>query len=194
MIKNLVSNLLYLLPRGIRYEICRHHANKEYAENNSDFTTNGELWLLENILPETKIVFDVGSFIGGWASHALRINPSINLHCFEPSQKSFRELQNKGFGDNVTCNHFGLGSKDYQGTLFVYEGLSEGNSLYLREGLENIVGCDSQSKPEPVEIRTLDSYCREKSIRLTSSRLMSKVMSWPLLRAVKIYLSVNASE
>lgn len=165
MIKNLLSNLLHLVPRELRYEICRHHADKEYAEeNNSDFTTNGELWFLENVLPDTKTVFDVGSFIGKWVSSALGINPSIDLHCFEPNQRSFRELQNNRFGDNVTCNQFGLGSKNYQAKLFVYDGLNEGNSLYLRKGIEHIVGYDPQIKAELVEIKTLDSYCREKDI------------------------------
>jgi len=68
MIKNILSNLLYLIPRELRYEICRHHANKEFAENRSDFNTNGEFWLLKTILPELKTVFDVGSHVGKWAS------------------------------------------------------------------------------------------------------------------------------
>lgn len=165
MIKNILSSLLHLVPRELRYEICRHHANKEFAEeNNSDFITNGELWLLENVLPDSTTVFDVGSFIGKWASHALSINPSIDLHCFEPCQRCFRELRNKGFGNNVTCNHFGLGSEDCQVNLFVYDGLSEGNSLYLRKGIEHIVGFDPRITTEQVPIRTLDSYCREKNI------------------------------
>ena len=164
MIKNIVSNLLYLIPRKLRYEICRHHANKAYAENHSDFTTNGELWLLENVLPGAKTVFDVGSFTGQWALNALRINPGMELHCFEPSQKSFRLLKNRGLGNNVTCNPFGLGSKSRQAPFFVYDELSEGNSLYRRRGIENIVGGDLRVKSEMVEIQTLDGYCREKNV------------------------------
>lgn len=164
MIKNLLSNLLYLIPRQIRYEICRHHVNKEYAENHSDFTSNGELWLLEDILPGAKTVFDVGSFSGEWASHALNINPKIELHCFEPSQRSFQMMEKRGFRNNVVCNPFGLGSKNCQTTFFAYDELSEGNSLFQRRGIEKIVGREMKSKTEMVEIRTLDSYCKEKEV------------------------------
>ena len=66
MIKNLISNILHLVPCRLRYEICRHHANKEFAENRSDFSTNGELWLMEQLLPFAKTVFDVGAHIGEW--------------------------------------------------------------------------------------------------------------------------------
>ena len=164
MIKNILSNLLYLIPRELRYEICRHHANKEFAENRSDFNTNGELWLLKTIFPELKTVFDVGSHVGNWASQVLQLNPSIHLHCFEPSKKTFQVIQQKEFEQNVTCNSFGLGSDNTRKTLFVYGDLSEGNSLYLRRGLEKIVGTELQAQTEQVEIRTLDSYCIEKNI------------------------------
>lgn len=165
MIKNLDSNILHLVPGKLRYEICRHHANKEFAENNSDFTANGELWLLEKILPDADTVFDVGAYTGEWASHALRINPNINLHCFEPSRRSFLELKGKGFGKNVICNHCGLGSKNYQETMYMFKDSSEGNSLYLRRGLESKNGFKPQNMTEQVEIRMLDSYCREKDIQ-----------------------------
>jgi FkbM family methyltransferase len=164
MIKNILSNLLYLIPRELRYEICRHHANKEFAENRSDFNTNGELWLLKTILPEIKTVFDVGSHVGKWATQALQVNPRINLHCFEPSKDTFQIIQEKEFGKNVICNNFGLGSDNTRKKLFVYGKLNEGNSLYLRRGLEKIVGTELQAETEQVEIRTLDSYCNEKNI------------------------------
>ena len=43
--------------------------------------------------------------------------------------------------------------------------MSEGNSLYRRQGLEEIIGDEVRYITEPVEIRTLDSYCKEKSIK-----------------------------
>jgi FkbM family methyltransferase len=165
MIKNIVSNLLHLVPGKLRYEICRHHANKEFAENRSDFTANGELWLMKQLLPSAKTVFDVGAHIGEWASHALHINPNIKIHCFEPHKESFIRLKEKGFGENVTCNQCGLGVKNGQEVLYVPEGMSEGNSLYLRQGLEEIIGSEIRYTTEQVEIRTLDSYCKENDIR-----------------------------
>ena len=165
MIKNLVSNILYLVPSRLRYEICRHHANKEFAENDSDFTANGELWLMKQLLPSAKTVFDVGAHIGGWASHALRINHDIKIHCFEPCTQSFLYLTSKHTEKNITCNNFGLGSRDSLETLHLYGELSEGNSLFVRKGLENIVTEELQNKTEQVPIRTLDDYCKENDIR-----------------------------
>ncbi len=165
MIKNLVGNILHLVPGKLRYEICRHHANKEFAENNSNFIANGELWLMEQILPSAKTVFDAGAHTGEWASHALRINSHIDLHCFEPYKGSFIKLKEEGFGENVTCNQCGLGVINGQEVLYVSEGMSEGNSLYRRQGLEEIIGDKIKYITEQVEIRTLDSYCKEKSIK-----------------------------
>jgi FkbM family methyltransferase len=162
--KNIVSNLLYLVPRDLRYEICRHHANKEFAENRSDFTTNGELWLLRKVLPHKNIVFDVGAHTGEWSSQALLVNPHIDLHCFEPSQRSFNRLKTQGFGRNVIFNNFGLGASNCRKTLYLFEDLGEGNSLYLRRGLESRDGFKPQDMTEQVEIRTLDSYCMERKI------------------------------
>jgi len=164
MIKNIVSNLLYLIPRELRFEICRHHINKEFAENRCDIITNGELWLMKTILPKIKTVFDVGSHIGNWASQVLQLNQHIDLHCFEPCKKTFQVFQKRAFENNVICNNFGLGCDNTRKTMFIYGDLSEGNSLYLRRGLEKIVGHEVLTETEQVEIRTLDSYCNEKNI------------------------------
>nr|NQU91009.1 FkbM family methyltransferase [Bacteroidota bacterium] len=163
--QTLVSNILYLVPRKLRYEICRHHANKEFAENRSDFTANGELWLMEQILPSAETLFDVGAYIGKWTSHALHINPNINIHCFEPYKRSFVRLKEKGFGENVTCNQYGLGVENGQEVLYVAEGMSEGGSLYRHQGLKESMDRDLKYITEQVEIRTLDSYRKEKSIK-----------------------------
>jgi FkbM family methyltransferase len=164
MIKNLISNLLHLVPSDLRYEICRHHSHKEFAENQSDFFTNGELWLMKHLLPDVKTVFDVGAHRGEWATHALRINPNIHLHCFEPSRKPFLKLQGKNFGENVSCSCIGLGSENRQMTLFVLKDGDEGNSLYFRKDLREAEGGNTQYDTESVQIRTLDSYCQEKHI------------------------------
>ena len=132
MIKSLVNIMLHLVPRKSRYELCRHHVNKEFSENDSDFSTNGELWLMEQLLSSAETVFEAGSYTGEWASHALRINPKIELHCFEPYKESFDQLQQKGFGSNVKPNQCGLGSKDGQEIFYIAEGMGEGNSLYYR--------------------------------------------------------------
>ena len=164
IVKNMVSNFLYLVPSELRYEICRHHVNKEFAENRSDFRTNGEFWLIEKILPYVKTVFDVGAHTGGWAARVLQLSSSVDLHCFEPSLKSFTALQKRKLGANVSCNHFGLGASSCRRTLYLFEESGEGDSLYLRSGLQSRDRFVRQNLTEQVEIRTLDSYFKKKKI------------------------------
>jgi FkbM family methyltransferase len=115
-------------------------------------------------LPHKNIVFDVGAHTGEWSSQALLVNPHVDLHCFEPSQRSFNRLKTQGFGRRVIFNNFGLGASNCRKTLYLFEDLGEGNSLYLRRGLESRDGFKPQDMTEQVEIRTLDSYCMESKI------------------------------
>ncbi len=162
--KNIASALLYLLPSEMRYEICRHHANKEFAENRSDFRSNGELWLMEKIIPGVSTVFDVGAHRGEWASEALRINKDIELHCFEPCSRSYSELEKGEFGEKIFLNNFGLGSQQCEKTMYIFDGSGEGNSLFIRSGLELRKDYSPQDRSETVRIETLDDYCTDKGI------------------------------
>jgi FkbM family methyltransferase len=120
---------------------------------------------MEQLLPFAKTVFDAGAYVGEWASHALRINPNIEIHCFEPHNESFVRLQENEVGENVICNRCGLGVKNGYEVLYVAEGMGEGHSLYRRQGLEEIIGGEIRYGTEQVNIITLDSYCEEKSIQ-----------------------------
>ena len=156
MVRKLASNLMHLIPSEVRYEVCRHHANKEFAENRSNFRTNGELWLLRNLLPQMCVALDIGANTGEWASLALSINPQVRLHCFEPVTKVYGELLRRRFPSTVVCNPFGLGDRAAEQTVYVYEGISEGNSLHLCEG---DLGRGSQTGTQTAKIDTLDNYC-----------------------------------
>ena len=63
----------------------------EYCEgtNNANITTNGELEVIRKYIPHCRIVFDVGAHIGEWTQLALKENPQVQIHCFEPSQLIF---------------------------------------------------------------------------------------------------------
>jgi FkbM family methyltransferase len=146
------------------YKYCHRYVDAYNGENNSDIQTNGELRLLHEYLPKAEVVFDVGANIGLWAKLALEINPSISLHCFEPSLPTFNKLLNNKFPPNIVCNHFGLSSSQRKAELLIFDEGSGMNSLYRRTGLEDGWNIPTQSKSEIIELRTLDGYCDEMRI------------------------------
>ena len=158
--------LLNLLPLDnvAVFRYCRHYVDVYNGENNGDIRTNGELKLMQEYLPQSTIVFDVGANVGNWAKLALAVNPAISLHCFEPSSYTYQKLLENHFPPNVNCNHFGLSSTRQQANLFIFKEGSELNSLYRREGLEDGYQIAPQSESEPIELRTLDDYVEESGI------------------------------
>ncbi|MDW8071799.1 MAG: FkbM family methyltransferase, partial [Anaerolineae bacterium] len=146
------------------YRLCQRYVDRYRGENNSDIRTNGELSLLQQVLPGCRVVFDVGANVGSWTALALSINPHIIVHCFEPSRATFSKLLEQGFPGNVICNNFGLGSTMEERVLYVFEEASGLNSLYKRYGLENGWGLLPQESQETVRLDTLDHYCEVKGI------------------------------
>ncbi|WP_295539483.1 FkbM family methyltransferase [uncultured Thiohalocapsa sp.] len=143
------------------YRLCRRYVNYVNGENNSDILTNGEFRWLSEVLPRCATVLDVGANIGDWASLALRINPAVNVHCFEPSLKSFERLQENlsNHSAQVKLNPFGLSAAQETKTLYLFDDCAGNNSLYSREGLAN-----QQSISESVHLETLDLYCQDQGL------------------------------
>lgn len=152
--------------------VCKAYVDRFNGENNDDMTTNGELTLLERVLSRNTCymrantsltVFDVGANVGDWARFVLSINPSIVLHCFEPSHYTFERLKSSDWPEECFLNNYGLGSKSEERVLYVFEPGSGMNSLYQRHGLEDR-GQRPQRQSEAILLRTLDEYCVEKGI------------------------------
>ena len=103
------------------FRVCKAHVDRFNGENNDDMTTNGELALLERVLGcnTCLTVFDVGASVGDWARLALSINPSIRLHCFEPSHLAFERLQSFDWPEGCFLNNFGLGSRSEERILLL---------------------------------------------------------------------------
>jgi FkbM family methyltransferase len=146
------------------YRLCRRYVDAYNGENNDDMQTNGELRFLRQALTNCKTAFDVGANVGNWAELALQISPTLNLHCFEPSQPTFMRLLAKAFPPNVICNPFGLGSAQGERLLYVFDEGSGLNSLYKRQGLEAGYGLSPQQRTETVRIDTLEHYCRQNGV------------------------------
>jgi FkbM family methyltransferase len=148
------------------YRFCKSYVDRYQSENNDDMQSNGEFHFLTRALPRCRIVFDVGANVGSWAKQALRINPAIDLHCFEPSRPTYERLLADGFPSNVVCNNFGLSSRAGDGRLLIFADGSGMNSLYQRQGLEATWGIETNNAHEGIRLDTLDGYV--KRLALTS--------------------------
>lgn len=144
------------------YRLCRHYVDRFNGDNDSNPATNGEHRFLLNELRnrEVRTVFDVGANVGGWTEFALRINPRLELHCFEPSAVSFARLATSGLPQNVRLNQIGLGDADGIADLNVVAEASGLNSLYVRENVSAGRTCTT----ETIMIGTVDSYCARNAI------------------------------
>lgn len=149
----------YLPASSLLFRACRRYVNKYAGENNADIYSNGEFFLLKRVLPGSSVIFDVGANIGDWAALALSINPSLKIHCFEPSKATYEILKIRKLIGSVSLNNVGLGATSEERTLHIFSEGAGANSLYRRQGLPG-----NQVLSEQIRIDTLDSYCNRMQI------------------------------
>ncbi len=140
------------------YKLCKRYVDAFNGDNNGDLFSNGEVYLVSRYIGKSNVVFDVGANIGEWAKIALSLNSKIQLHCFEPSQRTFSSLLEQQFPTNVVLNNFGLGSASSEKTLFIFDDNSPFNSLWKRNNLESY-GLKTPRREEKVKLETIDNYC-----------------------------------
>jgi FkbM family methyltransferase len=144
-----------LLPRRSRlaYRVATKVVNLYNNDNEFDSDLNGEYGLARCVLPHCRVAFDVGANVGEWTAAALAINPSLEIHAFEPSPTTVSRLSGRAFPRDVIINPFALGEQNETRDLFIFDDGSEGNSLYRRAGAPS-----EQKKREVVAVRALDEY------------------------------------
>ena len=149
-----VRPLVYRFRSHTLYRIASFYVNVVDNDHDTDFHTNGEARFAQQMLPGAGVVFDVGAAQGEWSKIALEVNPSIHLHCFEPTSRRFAKLS-AALGDKATLEQLGLG--DQAGEARIYYGAAGGsNSLIAPAG----GGTDS----ELIRITTIDAYCQQHEI------------------------------
>jgi FkbM family methyltransferase len=131
--------------------LCSRYLDIWYGDNNFDRRTNGEFWLLEQLMPQSKIVFDVGANIGDYSGEILKINPAIVIYAFEPDPDSYEKLKHL----SLVANNIGLGEKEETKALY-RASKSTHNSFYQFEA-----GAASLF----VKVSTIDNYCQKRGIR-----------------------------
>src|SRR5438046_4300377 len=83
--------------------------------------TNGEFDFLTRNKNALRVVFDVGANVGEWTKQVLVINPGAEIHCFEPGDLAFQELQAAHFPKNVHLNNIAIVSQCEMRTLHVFD-------------------------------------------------------------------------
>jgi len=161
-----IRRLLWsLIPNNnFLYTVTKRYVDRYNGENNENINRNGELRIQTYYLPDCVTVFDVGANVGDWTTLSLKVNPDLQIHCFEPSSATFEKLTKCNFGESVKLNNMGLSSTPGELTLHTFSDGSGENSLYIRKGMEDGWGLEPQSNSETVRMDTLDEYCLRNEI------------------------------
>jgi FkbM family methyltransferase len=145
------------------FKLCRMYVNHYTGDNNADMRTNGELRALSRLLPRCHVAFDVGANVGEWAGHALRINPNLQIHCFEPASTTYATLLARSRDlppGHVIANQMALSHEPGQAQLFLHGDAHDVNSLH--PGATTSIAAETGA--ETVRLETLDRYCRDRGI------------------------------
>lgn len=191
VLANGFRRLWSVLPRSKSlFQLSRMYVDFCNGENNPDFRFNGELLTLRRLLPKCKVAFDVGANVGDWTSEALAINPSLQVHCFEPSARTFAELSARKLPPQVKLNHLAFSSEPGEATLYLHETASNLNSLYA----EASSGQASVSGTETIQLQPLDDYCRSTGVeRIDYLKIDTEGHELAVLRGANRMLSTHAA-
>lgn len=138
--------------------ICVDYLNFVRGEDIGHPRRNGEARFQKFALPNAKVCFDVGANKGEWTQEALRLNPAVQIHCFEPARQAFEALRSVTWPAGVTVNHLGLSDAPGSRTLHLFKN-PKLNSLHARAGL-----AQGETTEEQVTVTTLDEYARSRQL------------------------------
>lgn len=118
---------------------------------------------LQELVPDGKILLDVGAGKGYWARNALKLWPNAFVHSFEPNG-ALTELLNVGDGRRFCANWCGLAHENGMGTLNVTKNVESSSFLPFLEGnpLESATTITSHKQ---VPIKRLDDWLKEMGVK-----------------------------
>lgn len=132
-----------------------------------NYKTSGEKQAIEfirkNLSITSPVIFDVGANVGGYTLMLSQIwNGQASIHCFEPSGKTFSQLQENTKGlNNVTLNNIGCSDTEHAMPLYSNSNLSGLTSVYNRN-LDHVnLKMDEVST---AKFTTIDNYCKKNNI------------------------------
>jgi FkbM family methyltransferase len=130
--------------------------------------SNGECQVIENLIQDGDIIFDIGANRGNYSYHILTTKKNVRLYSFEPIPFIFEHLQTKLSLFNVSCYNLALSNQTGIQDFFYYEekkltpSASELSGLFHRPIVDKI--CNYDATVIRVKTDTLDSFCSEHGI------------------------------
>ncbi len=140
-----------------------------------------------------RTVFDVGAYQGNFISEILKINPSINVHAFEPFAASCTLLNTKfAHISNVVLNHAAVSDTAGKALLNV-NAFKETNSLLASSEVnENIDLLTKYQTTESVEVLQLDEYCSDLALNeIDLVKIDTQGNSYQVLKGMEVLLKAK---
>jgi FkbM family methyltransferase len=161
------NGLLKRKLRSAAWKIFNHIENNGCGE----FKKNGEERFLVKFLEKLKdsksknVIFDIGANIGDYSALvfdlASKKNIELNMHLFEPTKKSFLQLQNRFKQEAFVINNFGASNNNCEASIYYDKEQSTLASVYQR----NLDHYDLKlSIEEKIQLKRLDDYIKEHNI------------------------------
>lgn len=134
---------------------------------NTDFETNGELYIASQFINPSHTIFDVGANKGEWTKQILSLCPNSTIHVFEPIPFVFDILTASVSGHaNIILNNQAI--SHYIGTInfTVYDNnlyMTQLSSIYRRnKDIEQSFNLSGHTQIVPTD--TIDNYCQRNNI------------------------------
>lgn len=122
---------------------------------------------LEQLAAGARVIFDVGANVGQTATQLAALFPDADVLSFEPDPEVFATLQkNTAALPRVSSFPIALSDEDASRKLFVAQSSVGSSLLPLATDVErfNLGDWAEQRGEKPVEVRRLDSFCRERGL------------------------------
>lgn len=140
----------------------------------NDLYSSGEIKVIEyvykKLLTNSKTsftIFDVGANVGKYCKCLVELAPKnkkIQLHCFEPSKKTFEKLASASLSNTfiqISYNNFGLSDVAESKELYSSSDTATIASLY---NTKDKLGKFKEEYKEEIVLKTIDDYCEQGQI------------------------------
>lgn len=158
---------IFARPSMIKWNRFLHHAALRGMGvlNYKNDKESGEEDFLKNTIASLQqpIIFDVGANVGRYSKHILEINPTVQLHSFEPHPKTFLSLKEQMNGTTAQLNNKGVGKEPSILELYDYEDQDGSSHASVFKGVIEEIHHQSAVSHQ-VEVIALKDYLLENKI------------------------------
>lgn len=167
LIKKIINSFFFNYNKPIYsknlYNFCLGYTYLYNNYCNPNIITNGEYDYLKKFLLKKNrpIVIDVGANIGDYTNIIRQCNNSAIVHCFEPSEESYKLLETRFKNSNkITMNRAACGDRNTG--RFLYMNIDHGSFSSFNP---SYVTRAHKHKKEYVNVVSLDFYCKKNRIK-----------------------------